>query len=162
MIELLKSIQQVAILKICCCLVAKSCLTLCNPVDYMACQVLLSMEFSRQEYWSGSHLLLHDAVQTVKWNVASKTRLLPCLGAFGAESSWQNSYLLHFQSSDNQPKEVPTMSCSATRKKPLSFKAKLGNLVSDQICAPECLHDSVIPSNKLSLALHWISSGFNE
>ena len=62
MIELLKSIQQVAILKICCCLVAKSCLTLCNPVDYMACQVLLSMEFSRQEYWSGSHLLLHDAV----------------------------------------------------------------------------------------------------
>ena len=29
---------------------AQSCLTLCNPV---ACQTPLSMEFSRQEYWSG-------------------------------------------------------------------------------------------------------------
>ena len=35
-----------------CVLVAQSCLTLCNPVD---CSPLgaLSMEFSRQEYWSG-------------------------------------------------------------------------------------------------------------
>ena len=64
MIELLKSIQQVAILKICCCSVAKSCLTLCNPMDYIARQVLLPMEFSRQEYWSGSHLLLHNAVNS--------------------------------------------------------------------------------------------------
>ena len=31
-------------------LVAQSCLTLCDPVD---CQVPLSTEFSRQEYWSG-------------------------------------------------------------------------------------------------------------
>ena len=29
------------------------CPTLCNPMDYYTCQVLLSMEFSRQEYWSG-------------------------------------------------------------------------------------------------------------
>ena len=29
------------------------CLTLCNPVDYIACQAPLSMEFSRQEYQSG-------------------------------------------------------------------------------------------------------------
>ena len=28
----------------------QSCLTLCDPMD---CQVPLSMEFSRQEYWSG-------------------------------------------------------------------------------------------------------------
>ena len=28
------------------------CLTLCDPMDYIACQVPLSMEFSRQEYWS--------------------------------------------------------------------------------------------------------------
>ena len=33
-------------------LVTQSCLTLCNPVDYIACQAPLSMEFSRQEYWS--------------------------------------------------------------------------------------------------------------
>ena len=30
--------------------VAQSCLTLCDPI---ACQVLASMGFSRQEYWSG-------------------------------------------------------------------------------------------------------------
>ena len=31
---------------------AQSCLTLCNPVG-IVCQAPLSMEFSRQEYWSG-------------------------------------------------------------------------------------------------------------
>ena len=36
------------------CLVAQSCPTLCDPVDCIACQAPLSMEFSRQEYWSGS------------------------------------------------------------------------------------------------------------
>ena len=34
------------------CLLAQSCLTLCNPMDCTACQASLSMEFSRQEYWS--------------------------------------------------------------------------------------------------------------
>ena len=33
-------------------LVAQSCLTLCKLMDY-SCQAPLSMEFSRQEYWSG-------------------------------------------------------------------------------------------------------------
>ena len=37
----------------CCRLVAKLCPTLCNPMDYIAHQVLLSMGFSRQEHWSG-------------------------------------------------------------------------------------------------------------
>ena len=32
--------------------VAQSCLTLCNRIA-IACQAPLSMEFSRQEYWSG-------------------------------------------------------------------------------------------------------------
>ena len=31
---------------------AQSCPALCSPRDYIACQVPLSMEFSRQEYWS--------------------------------------------------------------------------------------------------------------
>ena len=36
------------------CSVTKSCLTLCNPmVGIIAHQVPLSMEFSRQRYWSG-------------------------------------------------------------------------------------------------------------
>ena len=34
-------------------LVAQSCLTLCDPVDYIAHQAPLSVGFSRQEYWSG-------------------------------------------------------------------------------------------------------------
>ena len=34
----------------CACSVAQSCSTLCDPMD---CQAPLSMEFSRQEYWSG-------------------------------------------------------------------------------------------------------------
>ena len=34
-------------------LVAQSCPTLCNPMDYIACQAPLLMEFSSQEYWSG-------------------------------------------------------------------------------------------------------------
>ena len=35
------------------CLVTQSWLTLCDPMDYIACQAPLSMEFSRQEYWNG-------------------------------------------------------------------------------------------------------------
>ena len=34
-------------------LVTQLCLTLCEPMDYIACQATLSMGFSRQEYWSG-------------------------------------------------------------------------------------------------------------
>ena len=34
-------------------LVPRSCLTLCDPMDRVARQAPLSMEFSRQEYWSG-------------------------------------------------------------------------------------------------------------
>ena len=33
-------------------LVAQSCLTLCDPMDCIAHQAPLSMEFSWQEYWS--------------------------------------------------------------------------------------------------------------
>ena len=35
----------------CCCLVDKSCLTLCNPMDSR--RAPLSKRFTRQEYWSG-------------------------------------------------------------------------------------------------------------
>ena len=33
--------------------VTQLCPTLCDPMDYIVCQVPLSMGFSRQEYWSG-------------------------------------------------------------------------------------------------------------
>ena len=32
--------------------VTQSCPTLCDPVDYVACQAPLSMEFSKPEYWN--------------------------------------------------------------------------------------------------------------
>ena len=42
---------------VCVCVFARSCLTLCNPMDCspptMAECMSMSMEFSRQEYWSG-------------------------------------------------------------------------------------------------------------
>ena len=37
----------------CACSVTPLCLTLCDPMDCIAHQAPLSMEFSRQEYWSG-------------------------------------------------------------------------------------------------------------
>ena len=35
----------------------ESCPTLSDPVDYIARQALLSVEFSRQDYWSGLPLI---------------------------------------------------------------------------------------------------------
>ena len=34
-------------------LVTQSCLTFCDPMDYIAHQAFLAMEFSTQEYWNG-------------------------------------------------------------------------------------------------------------
>ena len=36
-----------------CCLLINLCPTLCEPMDYIACQAPLSMGFFRQEHWSG-------------------------------------------------------------------------------------------------------------
>ena len=36
-----------------CVLVGQSCLTLCEPMNCIACKAPLSMKFFRQEYWSG-------------------------------------------------------------------------------------------------------------
>ena len=38
---------------LCCVKSLQSCLTLCDPMDYIAYQAPLSIEFSRQEYWGG-------------------------------------------------------------------------------------------------------------
>ena len=37
---------------VCVCARTQSCPALCDPMDYIAYQAPLSMEFSRQEYWS--------------------------------------------------------------------------------------------------------------
>ena len=50
-------------------LVTQSCLTLCDPMDYTAHQALLSMKFSRQEYWSGFRSLLHRIFLTQGLNL---------------------------------------------------------------------------------------------
>ena len=47
-----QTVKADGIRSMCWCLVSKSCLTLCNPVDW-AQQAPLSVGFSRQEYWSG-------------------------------------------------------------------------------------------------------------
>ena len=36
-----------------CAKLLQSCLTLCDPMDCVACQTPLSLGLSRQEYWSG-------------------------------------------------------------------------------------------------------------
>ena len=47
------SIQVWAPVCVCVCSVAQLCPTLCNPIAYSPHQTPLSMEFSRQGYWSG-------------------------------------------------------------------------------------------------------------
>ena len=44
--------------------VAQQCPTLCDPMDCIAYQAPRSMEFSRQESWSGCHLLLQGIFPT--------------------------------------------------------------------------------------------------
>ena len=46
------------------CVQAQSCPSLWDPMDCIACQAPLSMGFSRQEYWVGSHFLLQGIFLT--------------------------------------------------------------------------------------------------
>ena len=59
----------------CCCLVTKSCPTLCDPMNCSHPHAPLSMGFPGQEYWMGCHFFLH--------------------GFFPTQGS--NSHLLHWQ-----------------------------------------------------------------
>ena len=75
------------------CVCAKSlqlCLTLCDPMNHSP-QAPLSMEFSRQEYWSGLPCLpsrgnnevgclLHDKLLVLTWTKPSKTMHLGPIG----------------------------------------------------------------------------------
>ena len=49
-----KRATQMDVIRLCCCLVTKSCPTNCLATPWtVACQTLLSVGFPRQEYWSG-------------------------------------------------------------------------------------------------------------
>ena len=84
-------------------LVAQSCPTLCNPMDYIACQAPLSMGFSKQEHWSelpfpppgifpiqGSNLrllwLLHR--RQILYNPTCRGSSLGQWGSLILESAW--------------------------------------------------------------------------
>ena len=68
-------------------LCAQSCPVLCDPMEPVAHQVLLSMEFSRQEYETGCHFLLQGIFPTqglnpsllhlLHWQVDSLPPLVP-------------------------------------------------------------------------------------
>ena len=53
---------------LCLCLVAQSCPTLCDPMDYIAHQAPLSMGFLRQDFGVGSHSLLQEIFPTQRSN----------------------------------------------------------------------------------------------
>ena len=48
---------------------AQSCPTLCNPMDYIACQAPPSIGFSRQEYWNRLLFPSPGIFPTQGWNV---------------------------------------------------------------------------------------------
>ena len=50
--KVLRSSICIFLVVVCCCLVSKLYLTLCDPPWTVACQAPLSIGFSRQEYWS--------------------------------------------------------------------------------------------------------------
>ena len=61
-------------------LVAQSRPTLCDPMDYIACQSSLSVEFSRQKYWSGLSFPSPEELPNpgIKpWSPASQADTLP-------------------------------------------------------------------------------------
>ena len=47
---------------LCCAKSLQSCPTLCDPMDFIACQAPQCMEFSRQEYWSGLPFLFENCL----------------------------------------------------------------------------------------------------
>ena len=73
-------------------LAAQWCLTLCDPMDYVACRAPLSMGFSRQETGVGSHFLLQEIFPTRGSNLRL-LNLLHCRQFFFLLLSHQGSPL---------------------------------------------------------------------
>ena len=67
-------------------LVTQSCLTLCHLMNCVACQTPLSLEFSRQEYWSGCYFLLQGIfpIQGLNQGLLCCKQILYCLSHQGS------------------------------------------------------------------------------
>ena len=97
-----------------------SCTWLCNPIDYIAWQVSLSMGFFMQEYWSGCHFLLQGIFLTQGSNLH-----LLCLP--------QNLYLLsHRGGLDAETKGPALLSCLTWNcsREPSCFQASFTSTLS--------------------------------
>ena len=74
--------------------VAQSCPTLCNPMD-LAYQAPPSMEFSRQEYWSGLPFPSPGDLPNQEIKSASSVSLLHCRWILCLLSHWGSLQSLH-------------------------------------------------------------------
>ena len=69
---------------------AQSCLTLCDPTD---CRPLLSMGFSRQEYWSGLPFSSPGDLPDLGFEPASLTSPALAGGFFITSATWEDQPL---------------------------------------------------------------------
>ena len=67
----------------------QSCPSLCDPMDYTACQAPLSLGFSRQKYWSG--LPLPPPGDLPNTGIKSMSLMSPALagGLFTTSVTWE-------------------------------------------------------------------------
>ena len=72
-----------------CVLVVQSRLMLCDPMDYIAQEAPLSMQFPRQEYWVGlpfPRVVCHFLLQGIFLTQGLTPGLLYCSGALGLQA----------------------------------------------------------------------------
>ena len=102
-------------------IVCVSCIWLCDPMNYIAYQAPLSMEFFRQEYWSG---LPRD--QTLVSCIASRflTIWTTREGALNLCISVLDCYKLYFVSTGQSLLEKVNLSLPSFIKRPVFFQVK--------------------------------------
>ena len=76
----------------CACPVAQSCPTLCDPMDCIVCQAPLSMEFSRQEYWSGLPFPSPGNLPDPGIKLVSPESPALARGFFTTSATWEATY----------------------------------------------------------------------
>ena len=72
----------------------QSCPTLCDPMDYIACQSPLSMGFFRQEYWSGLPYPSPGDLSDPGIEPASPVSLALAGMFFTASAAWEAPHLV--------------------------------------------------------------------
>ena len=73
----------------------QSCPTLCDPMDYIACQSPLSMGFFRQEYWSGLPCPSPGDLSNPGIKPASPVSLALAGMFFTASAAWEAPHLVY-------------------------------------------------------------------